>query len=78
VLALVGPTGAGKTTTLAKLAAHAEAFGGWKVGAITIDTYRVGALEQLQLYAEVAGFPVEVVYDAREVTPRSRASRTAT
>jgi flagellar biosynthesis protein FlhF len=67
VLALVGPTGAGKTTTLAKLAAHAEAFGGWKVGAITIDTYRVGALEQLQLYAEVAGFPVEVVYDAREV-----------
>jgi flagellar biosynthesis protein FlhF len=67
VLALVGPTGAGKTTTLAKLALSPHAFGGRRVGIVTLDTFRVGALEQIQTYAEVAGLPLEVVYDAREV-----------
>lgn len=67
VLALVGPTGAGKTTTLAKLATHAAAFGGRRVGVLTLDTFRVGGLEQVGTYAEIAGLPLEAAYDAREV-----------
>jgi flagellar biosynthesis protein FlhF len=67
VLALVGPTGAGKTTTLAKLAIHPQAFGGLKVGLLSLDTYRVGALEQLEILAEIARLPMEVVYAAAEV-----------
>ena len=67
VIALVGPTGAGKTTTAAKLALHAQAFAGKRVVFITLDTYRVGALEQMQTLAEIAGLPFEVVYDRKEV-----------
>ncbi|MBI2797109.1 MAG: hypothetical protein HYX65_10435 [Gemmatimonadetes bacterium] len=67
VLALVGPTGAGKTTTAAKLAVHPEAFGEWKAGLLTLDTYRAGAFEQLQSYADAAGLPLETVYAAGEV-----------
>lgn len=66
-VALIGPTGAGKTTTLAKLAVHPGAFSGWKVGLLTIDTFRTGALEQLDSYARVTGIPLEVVYKAEEV-----------
>jgi flagellar biosynthesis protein FlhF len=62
VVALVGPTGAGKTTSAIKLALHPDAFGDRSVGVITLDTYRVGALEQLQTYAEIAQLPLEVVY----------------
>lgn len=62
IVALVGPTGAGKTTTIAKLATNPEAFGGKNVGLLGLDTYRVGAVEQLQTYAELAGVPCEVVY----------------
>lgn len=66
-IALVGPTGAGKTTTAAKLAVRAGAFGAAQVGLITIDTYRVAGMEQLATYAELADVPFEVVYDASEV-----------
>ncbi len=59
-LALVGPTGVGKTTTLAKLAArHALNFKE-KVGLITIDHFRIGAVEQLKAYADIIGLPLEV------------------
>jgi len=68
ILALVGPTGAGKTTLAAKLALHRSVFAGTKVGIITLDTYRVGALEQMQQYAEVTNLPLEVIYDAREIS----------
>jgi flagellar biosynthesis protein FlhF len=67
VIALVGPTGSGKTTTAAKLALHRGAFGARRVGLLTLDTYRVGALEQIQQYAEVTSLPLEVAYDAREL-----------
>lgn len=67
VVALVGPTGAGKTTTAAKLAVHTDAFGKYRVGFLALDTYRAGALDQLQAYADAAELPVEIVYDSREV-----------
>ncbi|MBC8087970.1 MAG: hypothetical protein H7Z40_11950 [Phycisphaerae bacterium] len=66
-IALVGPTGAGKTTTAAKLAAKRGLFGAARVGLITIDTYRVGGMEQLSTYADLADVPFEVVYDASEI-----------
>ena len=67
VIALVGPTGAGKTTTIAKLAAHPRAFGERNVGLLTLDTYRVGAVEQLAIVADLAGLPLEVAYGPGEV-----------
>ncbi|MBX6364086.1 MAG: hypothetical protein IRZ00_09485 [Gemmatimonadetes bacterium] len=67
LVAIVGPTGAGKTTTAAKLALHPRAFGGVRAGLVTLDTFRIAALEQVQTYADIAGLPLEVVYDAAEV-----------
>ena len=52
-VALVGPTGVGKTTTIAKLAAHFKLREDKRVGLITIDTYRIAAVEQLRSYAEI-------------------------
>jgi flagellar biosynthesis protein FlhF len=66
-IALVGPTGAGKTTTAAKLAVRQNTFGANRTGLLTIDTYRVGGLEQLSTYAELAAVPFEVVYDVKEI-----------
>ncbi len=62
VIALVGPTGAGKTTTLAKLATHPRVFGSRSVGLIGLDTYRVAAIEELETYAQIAKLPIEIVY----------------
>ncbi len=66
-IALVGPTGAGKTTTAAKLAVRRGMFGTARTGLLTLDTYRVGGMEQLATYAELADVPFEVIYDAREI-----------
>ncbi len=66
-IALVGPTGAGKTTTAAKLAVKRGMFGAARPGLLSLDTYRVGGMEQLATYAELADVPFEVVYDAREI-----------
>lgn len=67
LVALVGPTGAGKTTTLAKLANHPQVFGGWPAGLLCLDTYRIGALEQLRMYAELSGLPIDIAYTPEEV-----------
>lgn len=63
----VGPTGVGKTTTLAKIAARYALDEQEKVGLITIDHYRVGAVEQLRTYAEIMDLPLEVVYSPRDL-----------
>lgn len=67
VVALVGPPGAGKTTTAVKLALHPRGLANRRVGLVTLDTHRVGAVEELQTYAEIADLPLEVVYHRREV-----------
>src|SRR5688572_25391852 len=67
VIALVGPTGVGKTTTIAKLAAIAALVERRSVALISIDQYRVGASEQLQRYADLIGIPLECAGDARSL-----------
>jgi flagellar biosynthesis GTPase FlhF len=67
IVALVGPTGSGKTTTVAKLANHPAAFGNAAVGLLCLDTYRVGAVEQSRIYAELSKTPLEVVYEASDI-----------
>jgi flagellar biosynthesis protein FlhF len=59
---VIGPTGVGKTTTLAKMAAEAVIEKRMKIGFITTDTYRIAAIEQLKTYAGLLNVPVEVVY----------------
>ncbi|AKX93540.1 flagellar biosynthesis protein FlhF [Moorella thermoacetica] len=66
VQAFVGPTGVGKTTTLAKVAARHSLYLEQKVGLITLDTYRIGAVDQLRTYAEIMGLPLEVAMTPRE------------
>ncbi len=60
-IALVGPTGVGKTTTIAKLAANLLLQGNVRIALVTIDTYRIAAVEQLKVYGELMNLPVEVV-----------------
>lgn len=66
-IVLVGPPGSGKTTTAVKLALHGLAYGDRTVGLLTLDTFRAGAIEQLQVFADIAGLPLEVAYDAADV-----------
>ena len=67
LVALVGPTGVGKTTTIAKLAAHYRLKERRRVGLITVDTYRIAAVEQLRTYADIIDLPMEVVSSPREM-----------
>lgn len=60
VIAMVGPTGVGKTTTTAKIAATCRLHRGGRVALITCDTYRVAAVAQLKTYAEILGMPLHV------------------
>ena len=62
-IALVGPTGVGKTTAVAKIAARALLETQFKVGLITVDTYRVGASDQLSRYGKIMGVPTYVARD---------------
>ncbi len=64
----VGPTGVGKTTTLAKIASNIAINESKRIGFMTLDTYRISAVEQLRTYAEILNCPIEVAYDKEDVT----------
>lgn len=72
VVALIGPTGVGKTTTLAKLAANLMLKEKHKVGLITLDTYRIAAVDQLRRYADIIGAPLRVVSGADDLRDAAR------
>jgi flagellar biosynthesis protein FlhF len=76
VVALVGPTGVGKTTTIAKLAANYRLRENRRVGLITVDTYRIAAVEQLRTYADIIDLPMEVVSTPREMREAVQRMRT--
>lgn len=63
---LVGSTGVGKTTTLAKLASRAVLDEGKKIAFITADTYRIAAIDQLKMYANILGAPIEIAYTEQD------------
>ena len=67
IIALVGPSGAGKTSAAIKIALSPVGVGHGRVGLLTLDTHRVGAITELQTYAEIAGLPLEVVYNRFQV-----------
>ncbi|MCX7828439.1 MAG: flagellar biosynthesis protein FlhF [Thermanaerothrix sp.] len=62
----VGPTGVGKTTTIAKLAAVHSLWEGRRVALATADTYRIAAVEQLRTYAKILGIPMEVAFEPKD------------
>lgn len=66
VVFFIGPTGVGKTTTIAKIAAHFKLNTNVKVALITADTYRIAAVEQLKTYANIIDVPLKVVYTIDE------------
>lgn len=74
-ISLIGPTGVGKTTTIAKLAAEAITTQGARVALVTIDTYRIAAVEQLKVYGEIMGLPVEVVLSPEQLQEAFRRHR---
>ena len=67
VVALVGPTGVGKTTTVAKLAANLQLRERHRVGLITLDTYRIAAVDQLKKYADIIRAPLRVVVSSDDM-----------
>lgn len=66
-VSLIGPTGVGKTTTIAKLAAHFKLREQKKVGLVTIDTYRIAAVDQLRAYADIMSIPLRIVLTPEEM-----------
>lgn len=68
IICFIGPTGVGKTTTIAKIAADLLLREGKKVGLITSDTYRIAAVEQLKTYAGILNIPIQVVDSAEDLT----------
>lgn len=70
IMMMVGPTGVGKTTTIAKLAARCayKLSSNYKVGIITLDSFRVGAIEQLKSYTQIMRLPLEVVRRPEEMS----------
>ncbi len=67
IIFLIGPTGVGKTTTIAKLAAKLSIIDNNNVGLITSDTYRIGAVDQLKIYSEILNIPLSVIYEPNEI-----------
>lgn len=63
----IGPTGVGKTTTIAKIASNLKLEKKLEIGLVTLDTYRIAAVEQLRTYANILGIPLKVVYGKEEL-----------
>ena len=63
----IGPTGVGKTTTIAKIASKFKVKDKVKVAFLTADTYRIAAVEQLRTYANILGIPLKVIYNEEEL-----------
>lgn len=70
IMLFVGPTGVGKTTTIAKIASIYALGSKAKVALITEDTYRIGAVEQLKIYADILGINLDVIYNPEEITQK--------
>ena len=64
----IGPTGVGKTTTIAKIASGFKMNKNTKMALVTSDTYRIAAVEQLRIYANILGVPLKVIYSAEEMS----------
>ncbi|MDD5456545.1 MAG: flagellar biosynthesis protein FlhF [Candidatus Margulisbacteria bacterium] len=77
IVALVGPTGVGKTTTIAKMAANFSLIQKKNVALITIDTFRIAAIEQLRNYANIIGIPLEVVFNLEDFSKVLRKFKSA-
>lgn len=75
IVALIGATGVGKTTTLAKIAARFVLERGVSAALITADTYRISAVEQLKTYSDIIGLPLEIVYTPGELSKAIRKYR---
>lgn len=67
IVALVGPTGVGKTTSIAKLAAISKILHNLDIGIISIDTYRLGAIDQLRIFSEISNIDLLVAYEPEEM-----------
>lgn len=67
IIVMVGPTGVGKTTTIAKLAANFTFVDFRRAAFITLDTYRISAAEQLRTFAEIIGIPIKVVFSPSDL-----------
>ncbi len=67
VIALIGPTGVGKTTSTAKLSANLSMKEGKRVALVTADTYRIAATDQLKVYADIIGVPLEVALSPKDM-----------
>ncbi|MCC7407135.1 MAG: flagellar biosynthesis protein FlhF [Phycisphaeraceae bacterium] len=74
-IALIGPTGVGKTTTVAKLAAQLKLKAKKRVALFTLDTYRIAAVDQLRTYAEIIGLPLRVADQPEDLAEQVRAVR---
>lgn len=77
VAAFIGPTGVGKTTTVAKIAARAALMDGARVALITIDTFRIGAIEQLQHYADLMELPLHIAGSSAALRAAVRSNQSA-
>ena len=74
VVFFIGPTGVGKTTTIAKIASRFKMEKGKKVALLTADTYRIAAAEQLRTYANILDTPLDIVYSSEELNEKLRNS----
>lgn len=72
VIAFVGPTGSGKTTTIAKLARNGRIFGGRRVGLLGLDTYGIGSVERIRAISDLLGARLAVAYETKDLEPAKR------